>query len=134
MKYLKKAYNIIYRDMYYSVACATMAGVANVLGRSATKSLEHLFGEGYVNNIKLGLVLNILYPIVLSKIMNSKHPWLYANMYCILTTTAFTLWHLYSGTENTALVMACTGSAVVYTTNKFVYEDQKLEDRLKDMA
>ena len=107
-----------------------MAGVANIIGKSATKSIEYLFGEGFIKNAKLGIVLNILYPIVISKIMNTKHPYLYANMYCLLTTTAFTLWHLYSGTKNTALVMALTGSAVVYTTNKFVYEDQKLEDKL----
>ena len=67
----------------------------------------------------------------LSKIKNTRHPRLYANLYCALTTTAFTLWHIYSETENTALVMACSGTAVMYATNRFVSQDQNLEEKIK---
>jgi len=132
MKYLSRIGRQVYRHLYYTGFSGLMAGLANVVGQSDTKSMEHLFGEGFFNNARFGIWLNALYPLAISIAKKTQHPYLYANIYFMITTTAFTFYHLHRETENTALVMLCTGFAACFTTNRFISQDKKLEDFLID--
>jgi hypothetical protein len=129
MRYLNTIINIIERDINYSIRCTSMAGLANAIPRlGLEKEVNYLFGQGFINNLKLGIYTNILFPIFFNIFKRTNHYRLYANLYNFVFIAGFTYWHYYKGTENTELLIALVSTASLYTTNKYVSQD--LEKRL----
>ena len=61
--------DFIYRDLYYTIGYGCVVGTGNGLATLQNGSrFDYGFGEGFVNNFKLGIFLNALYPALFNSV------------------------------------------------------------------
>ena len=107
----------LYRGTDYALWYSTAAGFTNAITEySKGYEFNPAFGNGFVNNIKMGIWMSMLYPPIIDQLKKTKHPRLYVNIFHITMVAALTFWHMYEGTENPIISMipsAIVGSVKV---------------------
>jgi len=102
-----KVMDFIYRDLYYTIGYGCVVGMGNGLATLKSGSrFDYGFGEGFVNNFKLGIFLNALYPALFNFTKKSTSFRIYAHLLAFAMNTAFLIWHYYAGTENPVAAVA----------------------------
>jgi hypothetical protein len=124
---VKKAYDVTYRNLGYTLSGCSMAGVGNGL---ASQDFKAGFGQGFVNHFPWGFAVSYTYSIVFHFLQKTDHYRLYANLYQAAITTGIVAYHYWVGTDHpfeTALPVA----AIIFPIlNKHVSDTQKLESML----
>jgi len=120
-KKLKGLGETLYWDLYYTVGYGSVAGLGNGLANvKEGKSFSDGFGEGYVNNFSLGMLVNLLYPLAFKKFQKSKNYRLYANLFTVGINGGFLGWHYLTGTENPLQTVMGTTAAGLIMANRHV--------------
>jgi hypothetical protein len=120
-----------YWDAYYTIGYSTMNGVGNGLA-AGDKPFSHAFGEAFVNNTGLGAAINLVYPLAHSKLKESKHYRLYANMFNVAVGAGFLAWHYHMGTEHPLQAVLPSIAVGTAMTNRQVTETQNLEQKVSE--
>lgn len=118
----------LYWDLYHTVGNSSVAGLGNGLANYTNgESFKEGFGEAYINNFPLGIVINLAYPIVFKQLEKTRHYRSYANLFTIGVKFGFLAWHYFTGTSNPIQTMILNTAIGLAMTNKHVSETQDLE-------
>ena len=124
-KRLKTLTEHLYWDLYYTVGYSSTAGLGNGLANSEKgESFSEGFGEAYVNNFPLGMLVNLAYPLAFKKFEKSKYYRLYANLFTLGVNAGFLAWHYLAGTDNPVETMIPNTIVGLLMANRHVSETQ----------
>ena len=126
----KKLFDICYYDLYYTIGYGTLAGLGNGYGdHTAGNRFDYGFGEGFINNAKLGLLINPVYPILFKHLQKGKNYRRNAHLFNLGLNLLFLGWHYYVGTANPIQTQIPSLLVGVLMVNKHVSET--LDEKLK---
>lgn len=130
---LRRIGDNVHRDICYTVGYSSMAGLGNAIkGSDENENFNERFGEGFVNNFPLGSLVNMAYPLVFNKLIRTKHPRLYANLFTGAVNLGFLAYHYLAGTDNPLGAMIPNTAIGLVMANKHISEIKPtLESRIK---
>ena len=133
MNLARRVADFVYRDLYYTIGYGTLVGIGNGMASAEHgERFDHGFGEGFVNNAKLGVFVNTVYPLAFSQFRKTKHFQAYAQLWNVAVNAGFLAWHTYMGTENpfSAILPAVVLGAVMTAKQVGEIKRQDLEERV----
>ena len=95
----KKVLDYLYWDVYFTAGFSMMAGLGNAFS-AVEQSFDHAFGEGFINNAKLGILMNLVFPLIQDVTKESTHYRRNAHIVNTAINAGFLGWHYFTGTEN----------------------------------
>ena len=129
-----KVIDFMYKDLYFTIGFSTVVGAGNAIATIKDEgNFSHAFGEGFVNNFELGILINAIYPTVFNLTKKSKNFKTYAHIANLSLNTAFLAWHWYSGTENPiAACLPCYAIGTLMTEKQVreIKKDTSLEEKI----
>ncbi len=131
---IKKAYNIGYKNLMYTIGFSSASGLGNGLGNLAQeKSFSDGVGQGCVNHFPSGFLLAFAYIGILNYLKKTNHYRLYANLMQVGFTTTFLTWHYCVGTDNPLQTMMPVTAIGLMMVNNQVSKDS-LENKLNNQS
>ena len=98
-----KYYDIkdLYWNLLYTLGFGLAAGIGNAIPEAESlKNFILALGNGFLNNAKLGIFINLFFAKTVDLLGKTSYPRLYTNLFCAFVQALFLSWHYIIGTEN----------------------------------